>query len=234
MRYVVVTISTFTRWRHAIVQPVFKKGDRSSAANYRPISLTSVICKLLEHAIRSGITSQFERNNILTTAQHGFRKNRSYKSQLILTTDDLATTIDKGGQVKNILLDFSKAFNKVPHVHDRLLLRLHFYSIRGNTHRWIENFLSSHTQQVVVEGEISSVGLVTSGVPQGSVLGPTLFLTYINDIGNNISSNVHLSPLCFADDTILYHHITSSTDCHILQQDLNKLAEWEKNLADGL
>ena len=94
-------------WRHALVQPVFKKGDRSCAANYRPISLTSVICKLLEHVIRSSMTSHFDRNNILVTTQHGFRKNRSCETQLILTVDDLASTIDEGGQTDTILLDFS-------------------------------------------------------------------------------------------------------------------------------
>ena len=209
-------------WRHALVQPVFKKGDRSSAANYRPISLTSVICKLLEHVIRSGMTAHFDKHNILVTTQHGFRKNRSCESQLILTIDDLASTLDEGGQTDTILLDFSKAFDKVPH--RRLLLKLEYYGIRGNTLLWIKNFLSNRTQQVVVEGEMSSIGQVTSGVPQGSVLGPTLFLAYINDISNNISSKVRL----FADDTILYRQINSPSDCRILQRDLQQLEFWEQ------
>ena len=210
-------------WRHALVQPVFKKGDRSAAANYRPISLTSVCCKLLEHVVRSAITSHFDRHNILVNAQHGFRKRRSCESQLILTVDDLAAEIDKGGQTDTILLDFSKAFDKVPH--RRLLLKLNFLGIRGLTLRWIENFLTNRTQQVVVEGQTSTVGHVTSGVPQGSVLGPTLFLAYINDLDKNIESTVRL----FADDTILYRAIHSKADASILQHDLEKLEKWEND-----
>ena len=163
-------------WRHALVQPVYKKGDRSSAANYRPISLTAVCCKLLEHVVRSGITNHLESNKILTNAQHGFRKQRSCESQLLLTINDFASTLDEGGQTDAILLDFSKAFDVVPH--KRLLLKLHYYGIRGKTLAWVENFLSNRTQQVAVDGKLSNIGQVTSGVPQGSVLGPTLFLVF--------------------------------------------------------
>ena len=209
-------------WRHALVQPVYKKGDRSTAANYRPISLTSVCCKLLEHVVRSGITNHLESNKILSNAQHGFRKQRSCESQLLLTIDDLGSALDDGGQTDAILLDFSKAFDVVPH--KRLLLKLHHYGIRGQTLAWIEDFLSHRTQQVAVEGKLSSIGQVTSGVPQGSVLGPTLFLVFINDLSKNIKSTVRL----FADDTILYRQIKTSIDPAILQQDLDQLQVWEK------
>ena len=207
-------------WKHAHVQPTFKKGDRNQPANYRPISLTCVCCKLLEHIVRSGISSHLDSNNIITDAQHGFRKKRSCESQLILTVDDLAAVIDKAGQTDTILLDFSKAFDTVPH--QRLLLKLDYYGIRGQTKRWIENFLSGRTQQVVVEGESSCIGPVMSGVPQGSVLGPTLFLIFINDIGDGIHAKVRL----FADDTILYSHIESPNDAIQLQDDLKKLETW--------
>ncbi|XP_076470853.1 uncharacterized protein LOC143300809 [Babylonia areolata] len=110
----------------------------------------------------------------------------------------LAAALDEGGQTDTILLDFSKAFDKVPH--RRLLLRFCHYGIRGQTLRWIEKFLTNRTQQMNVEGQISTIGQVTSGVPQGSVLGPTLFVIHINDINKNIRSTVRL----FADDTILY------------------------------
>ena len=208
-------------WKHAIVQPVFKKGDRSQACNYRPISLTCVCCKLLEHIVRSGITEHLEKNKIITDAQHGFRKKRSCETQLILTAHDLAKHLDNSGQTDAILLDFSKAFDKVPH--KRLLIKLDFYGIRGKTKRWIENFLLCRTQQVAVEGETSCTGDVISGVPQGSVLGPTLFLIYINDLGDGIKATVRL----FADDTMLYSQISCITDANQLQEDLDKLEEWE-------
>ena len=111
--------------------------------------------------------------------------------------NDLAETIDKGGQTDTILLDFSKAFDVVPH--QRLIMKLYFYGIRDNTLVWIQNFLYGRTQEVVVEGKKSSVRKIISGVPQGSVLGPTLFLMYINGLGEGIDAKVRL----FADDAIL-------------------------------
>ena len=208
-------------WKHATVQPIYKKGDRSSAANYRPISLTCICCKLMEHVIRSEITKHLDENNILTDAQHGFRKKRSCETQLLLTVDDLASELDKAGQVDTILLDFSKAFDVVPH--QRLVMKLHYYGIRGKTLCWVQSFLANRTQRVAVEGELSDIGEVTSGVPQGSVLGPTLFSIYINDIGENIKSCVRL----FADDTILYKNIRNQTDSETLQKDLDTLESWE-------
>ena len=135
--------------------------------------------------------------------------------------NDLAEEIDKGGQTDTILLDFAKAFDVVPH--QRLVLKLYYYGIRDNTLIWIQNFLASRSQEVVVEGEKSKVGQVTSGVPQGSVLGPTLFLVYINDLGDNLKAKVRL----FADDTVLYQTIHGQEDVDSLQADLQKLEERE-------
>ena len=116
-------------------------------------------------------------------------------------------------------MDFSEAFDKVPHC--RLLKKLDYYGVRGNTLRWIDSFLAERTQEVVVEGQHSGIGRVISGVPQGSVLGPTLFLIYINDLGDGIKANVRL----FADDTILYSMIRTREDSESLQEDLKKLEE---------
>ena len=136
---------------------------------------------------------------ILTEEQHGFRQNRSCKTQLIATVNDLAENLNTGNQTDVILLDFSKAFDKVPHNH--LCHKLHHLGINGYTLlAWIKHFLTIRQQQVVVNGESSSPSLVTSGVPQGTVLAPILFLCYINDITTNISSKIKL----YADDVLIY------------------------------
>ena len=209
-------------WKTAFVSPVFKKGNRSTPSNYRPISLTSVTCKLLEHVIFSHIMSHFDSFNILTDYQHGFRKKRSCDTQLILTINDLDKGLNRNQQIDAILLDFSKAFDKVSH--SRLLQKLDHYGVRGSIHSWITDFLQCRTQQVVLDGANSDISPVTSGVPQGSVLGPLLFLTYINDLPSRVKSTVRL----FADDCLMYRKITNQEDARQLQDDLDQLQEWER------
>ena len=148
-----------------------------------------------------------------------FEKLTKTSVKLALEFDN--RTLEEGGQIDCIMLDFSKAFDKVPH--KRLLHKLHYYGVRGETLNWIQAFLSSRTQTVLVNGKQSKQAPVLSGVPQGTVLGPLLFLAYINDMPECVSSDLRL----FADDSLLYRRIKSAEYATILQQDLDKLQEWE-------
>ena len=188
--------------------------------NYRPVSLTCICSKLLEHIVYSHIFSHITKYNILTEEQHGFRQYRSCETQLIATANDLAENLNCGNQTDVILLDFTKAFDKVPH--GRLCSKLYHLGIKGPLLSWIESFLAARQQKVVVNGETSSLSPVTSGVPQGMVLAPLLFLCYINDITKDISSKIKL----YADDVLIYNIINSEEDCIKLQNDLNTLNAW--------
>jgi hypothetical protein len=210
-------------WREAVMIPAFKKGERHDPANYRPISLTSVCSKILEHIIHSSIMSHFDKNRVLCDNQHGFRKRRSCETQLIVTIDNIARQFANNVQVDIILLDFSKAFDKVPHY--RLLAKLKHYGVSGSTAAWIEAFLKDRTQRVYVDGAESGKLDVMSGVPQGTVLGPLLFLAYINDLPNS-TPNSHTR--LFADDSLLFRTITSRSDAQLLQKDLSNLENWEQ------
>ena len=208
-------------WMKANVMPVFKKGDKSLAANYRPISLTCILCKVLEHILASNIVKHLDGQGILYDLQHGFREKRSCETQLIMLIEDLARNASVGKQTDIILLDFSMAFDKVNH--SKLLWKLHQYGIRGHVLNWVRAFLGSRSQRVVIEGEESESIPVTSGVSQGSVLGPILFLIYINDLPDEVCSQVRL----FADDTALYLTMESEDSGSTLQSDLDILSMWE-------
>ena len=174
----------------------------------------------MEQILVSQIMKHLESNDILTDVQYGFRSKRSCEAQLFLTIDDFARAIDNKFQVDVAILDFAKAFDKVAHA--RLAHKLNYYGIRGHMLQWIKSFLANRTQKVVIDGRQSSPCSVTSGVPQGSVLGPVLFLIYINDIISNIHSQLRL----FADDCLIYRPIHSAEDHRILQKDLDTLSSW--------
>ena len=160
--------------------------------------------------------------DILVDAQHGFRPGRSCETQLINTVEHLAWSVNDRNQTDLLILDFSKALDKV--AHKRLLLKLEYYGIRGLVLAWIKAWLIGRTQQVALEGEYSKKSFVRSGVPQGTVLGPLCFLLFVNDLVNDITSNIKL----FADDTLLYSLAHNSYDAISVQSDLDKLVERAK------
>ena len=209
-------------WTTANICPLYKKADRSIPANYRPVSLTCILCKLTEHIVCSNIMSHLEEHNVITDKQHAFRKHHSCETQLCSVIHDWARNIDKNKQTDIFILNFEKAFDTVPH--EQLKAKLYRYGITGKTLMWIDSFLCYRKQCVVVNGTKSKWSVVESGVPQGTVLDPVLFSLHINDILDNISSDIRL----FADDCVCYRVIDSTEDCKILQNDIDKLGSWAR------
>ena len=210
-------------WRIANVCPIFKKGVKSHMGNYRPVSLTSQVSKVIESVLRDAIVSHLESNELIQDSQHGFRKGRSCLTNLLVFLDKVTGYIDEGYKVDVIYLDFAKAFDRVPH--RRLLDKLKGHGIDGKVFNWIESWLTNRRQRVCIQGKFSTWSPVTSGVPQGSVLGPVLFLIFINDLDKGLGSCV----LKFADDTKIFRGISDAQDCDMLQKDLVSLQRWSED-----
>ena len=209
-------------WKCANVTPIHKKGARNLACNYRPVSLTSIFSKLMESIIKDHVLNHLSTNNLLSPHQFGFIPGRSCSTQLLLLLDYLTSHLDNGYSIDVIYLDFQKAFDTVPH--RRLLQKLISFGIHGNVLKWIESFLSNRRQQVVLNGHKSCFIPVTSGVPQGSVLGPLLFIMFVNEIPSIVSSPA----LMFADDTKIFCVIRNGEDYTALQNDLDLLHRWSQ------
>ena len=207
-------------WRDANVTPLHKKGSRQIRSNYRPVSLTSQVVKVLERIVYDKMLETLMSNNTLHCDQHGFQDKCSCVTQLLECLYDWTENWENKYETDVIYLDFAKAFDTVPHL--RLIHKLRQAGIRGRVLNWIENFLKDRRQRVVLRNGVSGWRNVTSGVPQGSILGPLLFLIYVNDIPENVKSTAKL----FADDTKLYRKIENKRDCETLQEDLNSLACW--------
>ena len=207
--------------KDAIVIPIHKGGLKSDVKNYRPVSLISQILKILEKVLCVKIVTHLEDNNILNKNQHGFRKFRSCLSQLIEHYDNIIEAVSAGNNVDVIYLDYSKAFDVVDH--HILLRKLKDSGITGKIGTWISNFISDRKQTVTVNQKQSRSETVTSGVPQGSVLGPILFLIMISDIDTDIIKSTVSS---FADDTKVSHIVQLLQDCLDLQTSLDTIYEW--------
>ena len=208
------------QWKEANVTPLFKKGDKSKPGNYRPVSLTCVLCKVMESLIRDSVIEHLEKNSLLSKHQHGFVAGRSCTTNLLAVLEDWTSSLDDGIPVDAIYLDFAKAFDSVPH--KRLVNKMSAYGIKGNVLSWITDFLVGRRQRVSVNGSLSDWACVDSGVPQGSVLGPVCFVLFINDLPEATSNTSEM----YADDTKLYGKIASEADRDRLQADVDNLVDW--------
>ena len=208
-------------WVSANIVPIHKRNDKHVPGNYRPISLTSVVIKVFEHILHRYLVSALESHHLLSSSQSGFRAKRSTVSLLVDAVDDWSLCLEQRGTVHCLLLDFAKAFDSVPH--ERLLLKLSSLGIHGDILKWLRFFLTQRKQHVVINGAYSDWANVTSGVPRGTVLGPLLFLLYVNDLDSVVKcSTVKL----FADDVLLYASVRSTKDCSALQDDLAAIFHW--------
>jgi len=212
-------------WKLGHITAIFKKGKKCDPSNYRPISLTSIICKVMESIIRDHIINFFLHNDYFSKYQYGFIKGRSTALQLLCIMDEWTNKMDSGAQVDAIYTDFAKAFDTVPH--RRLLCKLKSYNINDQLIAWINNFLCDRKQRIGVNGEFSTWSEVLSGIPQGSILGPLLFLIYINDLPDictqqDASTKIYL----YADDAKIFKVINQTSDQADLQAVMNSVKNW--------
>lgn len=207
-------------WKLANVTPLHKKGSKLDKENYRPVSLTSVPCKILESIIRDKIMDHLKRNNIINEHQHGFVPRKACVTNLLETTDFITRNISQKCPIDIVFLDFAKAFDKVPH--RRLLLKLENLGIKGSVLNWLRSFLTGRKQRVVLGDDESEWSDVLSGVPQGSVLAPILFIIFINDLPRSLKNPCKL----YADDCKILAKITSEDDIRKLQADIHAATEW--------
>ena len=209
-------------WKLAHVCPIHKKADKSSPENYRPVSLTCVLSKVMETVIREHVMKYLSENNIISSSQYGFVPGKSTVTNLIKCTEKWSEILDRRKCVDVVYFDFRKAFDSVPH--QRLIQKLRSAGLSPRTVTWIGDFLVNRKQAVKIGNTISMERNVISGVPQGSVIGPTLFLLFINDLPECVQNE----NILFADDLKLYKEIALIADCMHLQSDINALYLWSK------
>ena len=216
-------------WKLATISPIFKKGKRDEPSNYRPISLTSVVSKLMEKIIRQAIVNHLESNSLLSDNQYGFLSGRSCTLQLLTCIELWTSNLDKGIPMDILYTDFQKAFDTVPH--NLLFLKLKKIGIHGKVFSWLKDFLTGRKQRVRISNSLSSWKDVRSGVPQGSVIGPTLFLIFINDLPSCIET---ADSMLFADDAKMCLPINGSNSQKIFQSEINNVVNWSNNWKLGM
>lgn len=210
-------------WKQANVTPVHKKGTRDDVKNYRPISLLSVIGKVFERCIFKYLHNFIRENNLITSCQSGFTPGDSTINQLLSISNDVGKALDTGKEFRVVFCDVSKAFDRV--WHRGLLFKLTKFGISGKLLKWFDDYLSNRKQRVILNNCNSEWTTIKAGVPQGSILGPLLFLVYINDIVSDINSIIKL----FADDTSLYLVVDNPVTVHrTLESDLEKIHVWSR------
>ena len=213
-----------TDWKTATVTPIHKSGKRDCVRNYRPVSLTCILCKALETIMRMHICSYLDTNNLLSKFQHGFIKGRSCLSNLLCFLDEVTKRLDEGKPVEICYVDFSKAFDSVNH---RLLLhKLKLLGINGQIYRWLADFLDNRKFCVRVGEKLSHETLACSGVPQGSILGPILFIVFVNDLLKMLECPVY----AFADDVKIVSPGTRQTLVNDVKHLVNWAQQWDMPL----
>ncbi|CAM5124933.1 unnamed protein product [Natator depressus] len=209
-------------WKRAHIVLIYKKRNKGNPGNYRPVSLTSVPGKIMEQIIKESICKHLEDNKVISNSQHGFVRNKSCQTNLIAFSDKVTSLVDSGEAVDVVYLDFSKAFDTV--LNDLLINKLGKYNLDGAIIRWVHNWLDKHSQRVVINGSQSCWKGITSGVPQGSVLGPVLLTVFINDVDHDIERTI----IKFVDDTKLGRVASALEDRMKIQNDLDKLEKWSE------
>ena len=212
------------QWKCAKVNPLFKKGSSNDVNNYRPISILPTLSKLIEKHVHDSFVNYLNHYKLLCKSQSGFRKKHSCETALVCMIDKWLAALNDGEFVGVVMLDFSKAFDLCSH--EILLQKLHIYKCGDNTIKWFKSYLTNRTQAVNLNGVISDNQITTCGVPQGSILGPLLFLLFINDLPMYIQDNVTNVDM-YADDTTIYDINTSKSEVELnLQAALNNVSAW--------